>query len=50
MIQPSYKIRGSSKANNIKVLSNETFNTLKCVVPENVFDSDVEIEMEFEIK
>ena len=37
-------------ATNNPALSNETFHTLKCVVPDNVYDADVVIDMEFEIE
>jgi hypothetical protein len=37
-------------AANNPALSNEIFHTLKCVVPDNVFDADVVIDMEFEIE
>jgi hypothetical protein len=36
-------------ASNNPALSNETFHTLKCVVPGNAYDADAVIEMEFEI-
>lgn len=35
---------------NIPALSNETFHTLKCMLPGHVFDTEYEIEMEFEIE
>ena len=37
-------------ANNNLVLSNETFYTLKCILPDNLGVGDVIIEMEFEIE
>ena len=37
-------------ATNNPALSNETFHTLKCVVPDNAYDADVVIDMEFEIE
>ena len=37
-------------ATNNPALSNETFHTLKCVVPDNVNNADVVIDMEFEIE
>ena len=33
---------------NIPALSKETFHTLKCILQENVFDKEVEIEFEVE--
>ena len=35
---------------NIPALSNETFHTLKCMLPGHVFDTEYEIEMEFEVE
>ena len=35
---------------NIPALSNETFHTLKCMLPADVFDTEFEIEMEFEVE
>lgn len=35
---------------NIHALSNETFHTLKCMLPAHVFDTEYEIEMEFEVE
>lgn len=37
-------------ATNNPTLSNEIFHTLKCVVPDNLYDADVVIDMEFEIE
>ena len=37
-----------SASSNIPALANEIFHTLKCIMPENVFDKDAEVEMEFE--
>lgn len=37
-------------ATNNPDLSNEIFHKLKCVVPDNVFDADLVIDMEFEIE
>lgn len=37
-------------ATNNPALSNDTFHTLKCVVPDNVYDAEVVIDMEFEIE
>jgi hypothetical protein len=37
-------------ATNNPALSNETFHTLKCVVPDNAYDAEVVIDMEFEIE
>ena len=37
-------------AANNPALSNETYRTLKCVLPDNVYDADVVIDMEFEIE
>jgi len=37
-------------AANNPALSNETFHTLKCVVPDNVYDTEVVIDMEFDIE
>ena len=37
-------------ANKNPALSNEIFHTLKCVVPDNAYDADVVIDMEFEIE
>ena len=35
---------------NNPALSNDTFHTLKCVVPDNAYDAEVVIDMEFEIE
>ena len=37
-------------ATNNPALSNDTFHTLKCVIPDNAYDADVVIDMEFEIE
>jgi hypothetical protein len=37
-------------ATNIPALSNEIFHTLKCLVPDNVYDADVVIDLEFEVQ
>jgi hypothetical protein len=39
-----------SASSNIPALANEIFHTLKCIMPENVFDEDAEVEMEFEVE
>jgi len=39
-----------SASYNIPALSNEIFHTLKCIMPENVFDKDAEVEMEFDVE
>ena len=38
------------ESTNYHVLSNETFHTLKCLVPDNLYVANVVIEMEFEIE
>lgn len=35
---------------HIPALSNDTFHTLKCMLPADVFDTEFEIEMEFEVE
>ena len=35
---------------NIPALSNETFHTLKCMLPRHLFDTEYEIVMEFEVE
>jgi hypothetical protein len=37
-------------ATNNSALSNQTFHTLKCLLPHNVYDADLVIDMEFEIE
>ena len=37
-----------SASSNIPALSSEVFHTLKCIMPENVFNEDAEVEMEFD--
>ncbi len=39
-----------STSAHIPALSNETFHTLKCMLPADVFDTEFEIEMEFEVE
>ena len=39
-----------SASAHIPALSNETFHTLKCMLPAHVFDTEFEIEMEFEVE
>jgi hypothetical protein len=37
-------------ATNNSALSNQTFHTLKCLLPDNIYDADLVIDMEFEIE